>query len=213
VVRLSSTTAKAPRAGRQKTESSQPEPEPEPGGGDPRYHAFHSYHYSAGDGRRQRGAAAARTRLGRRSINFEEDTSTEDGGGEAIPTAQWRRDQRRASNGQSRSVSGNRRSTSSSVDHRSPSSGSTRLARHIRVVSPDDVATGFSTGGSGSLDFERQAAAAWEDSNQGRICLSTESFLSGLLVLVAVLIVMMSVLGVYCIKDRKETLLKLDKYV
>jgi hypothetical protein len=72
----------------------------------------------------------------------------------------------------------------------------------------------FSTGGTGSLDFERQAAAAvWEDSNQGRICLSTESFLSGLLVLVAVLIVMMIVLGVYCIKDRKETLLKLDKYV
>ncbi len=43
--------------------------------------------------------------------------------------------------------------------------------------------------------------------------MSTESFLSGLLVLVAVLVVMMIVLGVYCIKDRKETLLKLDKYV
>jgi hypothetical protein len=80
-------------------------------------------------------------------------------------------------------------------------------------VSPDDVAAGFSTGGTGSLDFESRAAAAWEDSNHGRICLSTESFLSGLLVLVAVLIVMMIVLGVYCIKDRNETLLKLDKYV
>ncbi len=80
-------------------------------------------------------------------------------------------------------------------------------------MSPDDVAAEFSTGGAGSLDFERQAAAAWgEESNHGRICLSTESFLSGLLVLVAVLVVMMIVLGVYCIKDRKETLLKLDKY-
>lgn len=74
------------------------------------------------------------------------------------------------------------------------------MARHIRVVSPDDLAN-FAAGGS--LDFESRP---WEEDSNLRICLSTESFLSGLVVLVATLLILMAVLAVYCIRTRKEPL-------
>ena len=177
----------SPRAGRQNEE---PQPEPEPLG-DPRYHAFHSYHYSAGDGRRQRGAAAAvRSRLGR-SIDFEEDTSPEQDRASQLVSSFRQRRRNASRSGRSHVVAGRE---ASSTPASGKSSGSARLARHIRVISPDDLPE-FATG---TLDFESQLG---EDR---RICLSTESFLSGLVLLVVVLIIVMAVLAVYCIRDRKE---------
>ena len=76
------------------------------------------------------------------------------------------------------------------------------MARHIRVVSPDDLPE-FGSTAAGSLDFEHQFEA--EDAHhRGRICLSSESFLSGLVLLVAALLLVMVILTVYCIRDRKE---------
>jgi hypothetical protein len=80
------------------------------------------------------------------------------------------------------------------------SSGSARLARHIRVVSPDDLPEFAATSG-GSLDFESQ----FDEEAHRQICLSKESFLSGVVVLAALLVIMISILAVYCIRDRKET--------
>ena len=129
-------------------------------GGDPRFHAFHSFHYDPGDGRRNRNG---KKRVGKRSIDFEQDFS-----------------------------------------QRRNSSGSARLVRHIRVVSPDDDPH-FD---GGSLDWEH-----YHGHIRGAVCLSSLAFFSGLTILLGALGLTVFFLTVICLKYRRGKHVKTNNIV
>ena len=157
------TTTRRPRTTRRGRQREEPEPQPEPiddghhGGhhghhGDPRYHAFHSFHYDPGDGRRNRNG---KKRLGKRSIDFEEEE-----------------------------------------DNTSPrnKSGSARLVRHIRVISPDE-----------SPDFEG-GTLDWNEYHghiRGAVCIPSIAFFSGLTLLLGALGLTVFIITVQCLKYRR----------
>ena len=121
--------------------------------GDPRYHAFHSFHYDPGDGRRNRGG---KKRIGKRSIDFEEAAGPE-----------------KSKN----------------------TTGSARLVRHIRVISPDDLPH-FD---GGTLDWDQ-----YHGHIRGAVCMSSLSFFSGLTTLLTALGISVFTLTVQCLKQRRR---------
>ena len=77
-----------------------------------------------------------------------------------------------------------------------PISGRARLARHIKVVSPDSGVPQGSKFGPSSLDFDSK--------DSGLVCLTQGSFLSGIIVLLVLLVIVLSVLIFYCIRERRR---------
>jgi len=123
-------------------------------GGSSRYHAFHSFHYDPGDGRRNK---RGKKRVGR-SIDFVNNVHTE--------AAQKN------------------------------TTGKAKLAKHIRVISPDDLPH-FD---GGSLDFEQ-----YKGEPQGAICLPLVSFYSGLTTLLVALFISIFLLTVQCLRNKSKT--------